>query len=116
MVDDKEDERLAHTISWTLFSGLTASVFLFIVGWLLILREGTSENRHVQQARGWPARVLHGDGAAILELGLLVLMLTPVARVLILAVGWFRSRDRTFSLIAFFVLALLTLSVLLGTG
>jgi uncharacterized membrane protein len=113
MSDDKENERMAGAVRRTLQIGLTASVLLIVVGWIVIAT-------HARAADGPDAglwsRAVHGDGTAILGLGLVLLMLTPVARVLVLAVGWLSSRDFTFSLIAFFVLALLSLSVLLGTG
>jgi len=113
MADDHQENRLARAVSWTLLAGLTASVALILLGWLFTVKNGMSEN---PQAKGWVAKAAHGDGTAILKLGLLVLMLTPVARVLILAIGWARQRDWTFSLIALCVLALLGVSVFLGTG
>jgi hypothetical protein len=113
MTEDEQEHRLARVVSWTLLSGLSASVALIGLGWLLSLRQEPSEE---PRNTGLLARAVHGDATAILECGLLVLMLTPVARVLILAVGWLLNRDWTFSLIAFCVLALLALSVLLGTG
>jgi uncharacterized membrane protein len=116
MADDHDENRLAHAVSVTLFSGLTVSVILILLGWFFAGRTEPPENTHIRGVLALPSRAVHGDGTAILELGLLVLMLTPVARVLILAIGWARTKDWTFSLIAFFVLALLALSVLLGTG
>jgi uncharacterized membrane protein len=113
MTEDEQEYRLVHVVSWTLLLGLSASVALIVSGWLLSLRQGASEQ---QTNTGLLARVQHGDPTAILECGLIVLMLTPVARVFILAVGWAQRRDWTFSLIAFIVLALLAFSVLLGTG
>jgi uncharacterized membrane protein len=59
---------------------------------------------------------LHGEPVAILYAGLTVLILTPVARVAILALGWWRSGERPFAAIALFVLSLLCLSMWLGTG
>ncbi len=113
---DQRENRLARAVSWTLTTGLTASVVLMLLGWAFTLKR-TAPEHHA--AKGWLALsrlALQGDGTALLALGLIVLMLTPVARVFILAVGWARDRDWTFSLIAFCVLALLSLSVLLGTG
>lgn len=116
MTEDQQEVRLAQAVSWTLLCGLTASVVLILIGWLLTVTKEPPENMHDTGLLALPARAAHGDGTAVLEMALLVLMLTPVARVLILAIGWSRSRDWTFSLIAFCVLALLSLSVLLGTG
>jgi uncharacterized membrane protein len=113
MTEVEQEHRLAHTVSWTLLVGLSASAALMVLGWLLSLRQTPSEN---PRDTGLLTRAVHGDATAILECGLIVLMLTPVARVLILAVGWAMRRDWTFSLIAFWVLALLALSVVLGTG
>ncbi|HEV8068246.1 MAG TPA: DUF1634 domain-containing protein [Planctomycetaceae bacterium] len=100
-------------MSWTLLLGLSASATLIVLGWLLSLRQVPSDNAG---DTGLLTRAVHGDATSLLECGLIVLMLTPVARVLILAVGWALRRDWTFSLIAFWVLALLALSVVLGTG
>ena len=116
MTDEKSDDRLARAVSWTLFSGLTVSVVLIVLGWFFILRAGGSSKEHADGLRVILSRAVQGDGTAILGLGLVVLMFTPVARVLILAAGWAKSRDWTFSLIAFVVLALLGLSIYLGTG
>jgi uncharacterized membrane protein len=112
MTEDEQEHRLAHTVSWTLLVGLSASAALIVLGWLLNMRQAPENPRNT----GLFTRAVHGDATAILECGLIVLMLTPVARVLILAVGWAMRRDWTFSLIAFWVLALLALSVVLGTG
>ncbi len=51
-----------------------------------------------------------GDRTAILDLGLLLLMLTPVLRVTILAIGWLTARQTRFALVALTVLLLLALS------
>jgi hypothetical protein len=115
MSDEQNENRLAHAVSVTLCSGLTACVILILLGWFFTGRT-EPENTHIRGVVALPARAVRGDGTALLELGLLVLMLTPVARVLILAIGWGRTRDWTFSLIAFCVLSLLGLSLILGTG
>ncbi len=112
---DERENRLARAVSRTLTTGLTASVILMLIGWVFVMRGTPVEHPE----KGWlslPDRALQGDGTAFLALGLVVLMLTPVARVLILAIGWARDRDWTFSLIAFCVLVLLSLGVILGTG
>jgi uncharacterized membrane protein len=55
-------------------------------------------------------------GPAITTLGLLVLMVTPIMRVVVLLVGWAARRDWLFAAVALVVLALLILSLLLGAG
>jgi hypothetical protein len=66
--------------------------------------------------RALPGRVFAGDGVALIELGLLVLILTPALRVAVLATGWAAAGDRRFAAVAGTVLCLLTLSVWLGLG
>ena len=53
-------------------------------------------------------------GEAIVTLGLLVLMATPVMRVAVSVVAFIRHRDRTYALITVAVLCLLLLSLVLG--
>jgi uncharacterized membrane protein len=116
MTEDQQPDPLARAVSWTLLCGLSASIVLILLGWLLTATKEPPETPHDTGLLTLPARAVRGDGTAMLELGLLLLMLTPVARVLVLAIGWLLDRDWTFSLVAFCVLALLSLSILLGTG
>jgi len=53
-------------------------------------------------------------GQALVMLGLLVLMATPVLRVAVSLVSFLRSRDRAFTLLTSAVLVLLLLSLFLG--
>ena len=65
-----------------------------------------------------PADVLRGlaqgQPYAAVDLGLLVLLATPVLSVALSAASYLRRRDRAFSLITLFVLAVLTASFFLG--
>jgi uncharacterized membrane protein len=56
----------------------------------------------------------HLDGQAIIVAGLLVLIATPVLRVGVSLVAFFRERDRAFIAITAVVLALLLVSFVLG--
>jgi len=60
--------------------------------------------------------LVQGDPLAILALGLLVLLLTPVARVLISIFAFARERDRLYVGITTLVLLILLVSFLLGRG
>ena len=55
-------------------------------------------------------------GPALTTLGLLVLMVTPIMRVVVLFVGWSLRRDWLFASVAIVVLGRLTVSLLLGVG
>jgi len=54
------------------------------------------------------------QGEAIVTLGLLVLMATPVTRVAVSTIAFFRNRDRVYTLITATVLCLLLISLFLG--
>jgi uncharacterized membrane protein len=58
--------------------------------------------------------LLHLDGQAVIVAGLLILILTPIVRVMVSLAGFARERDRTYVLITAAVLALLILSFALG--
>jgi uncharacterized membrane protein len=61
-------------------------------------------------------RAGNGDGVALLDLGFLALMLTPLARVFILGAGWGAQRNWRFMAVAFTVLGLLLISLWIGVG
>jgi uncharacterized membrane protein len=83
-------------------------------------------------ARAPDYRVFHGDGApyrtlpdilrgtaafdprAIVTLGILLLIATPVARVLLTLIGFIRRRDRIYVVITSFVALVLLFSLALG--
>lgn len=79
----------------TLIAGVMVSFVLLISGLVL------------QQMPGF-------DSRSLLEAGIIILLGTPVARVLILAIGLMRARETSFALVAFCILLLLSVSVAIG--
>jgi uncharacterized membrane protein len=87
-------------------------------------------SRHGREQRGFrifhgepselrsPAGIVHealtGRGRAIIQLGLLLLVATPVARVLFSALAFARQRDWTYVVLTLVVLAVLLYSLFLG--
>ncbi len=59
---------------------------------------------------------LRGNGVALLYLGLLAIAATPVVRVLVMAAVYLRRAETFMLIVSLIVLALLGLSLLLGTG
>jgi uncharacterized membrane protein len=111
------ESRSRHWVQRTLIVGLVASALLLFAG------AGLELARHEGARKTKPAplvsmvsRAAHGDGNALMQLGLVILMLTPVARVLVLGLDWLLESDRVFAGVAATVLALLAISVVLGTG
>jgi uncharacterized membrane protein len=117
MLRQSPPARLSWAVHISLLSGLLISAGLLILGATRILT--LHESRAEQQPAGVVsilANAKAGDGVAILNLGLLILMLTPVLRVAVLAVGWLIDREWRFGVIAVCVFALLMTSLILGTG
>jgi len=56
------------------------------------------------------------NGVAWMQLGVLVLLFTPVLRVLVLAIGWAIERDWRMALVALVVLVLLAISLVVSVG
>jgi uncharacterized membrane protein len=60
------------------------------------------------------AGALHGDARAIIQLGLLLLIATPVARVVFSIAGFWLERDRTYVIFTCVVLAILLFGLFAG--
>ncbi len=57
-----------------------------------------------------------GDSKAIMELGVIALIATPIARVLFTMVGFWLERDRLYTFIAFLVLCIIAYSLMFGVA
>jgi uncharacterized membrane protein len=57
---------------------------------------------------------IHGRASGMIQLGLLVLILTPIARVFMCVVGFFSQRDRLYVTVSLVVLAVLLYSLVFG--
>ncbi|HEX4070626.1 MAG TPA: DUF1634 domain-containing protein [Planctomycetaceae bacterium] len=111
------ESRSRRWVQRTLACGLAASALLLIAGAVLVF----TRHEGAQQAGAFKlvatvSRAAHGDGTAVMTIGLLILMLTPVARVIVLGLDWLLERERLFAAVAATVLTLLVISVVLGTG
>jgi uncharacterized membrane protein len=115
------DERFETIVGNVLRLGvMLAAGAVFVGGSLYLLRHGASTPEY-NVFRGEPEtlRTIRGifegafafRGRAIIQLGLLTLIATPVARVLFSVYGFIRQRDFTYVLITLFVLAVLLFSL-----
>jgi uncharacterized membrane protein len=101
--------------------GVVLSAAIIIVGLFLLLGQGGALD--AQQLQTFPhtldqvwsgLRVLQPQ--AIIELGLLLLIATPVLRVMISVVAFNMEHDRRYVVIALLLLAILMTSFMLGKG
>jgi uncharacterized membrane protein len=118
----RTDYRMDLLISYVLRGGVTLSAGLLILGALLYYAHTFSSGTpaHPPPFPHTLAGVFHGlaqgDPLAILSLGLLVLLLTPVARVVVSILAFARERDWLYVAITTLVLLILLVSFLLGRG
>ena len=110
----RREARLNVTISRVLAAGLAAAMFLLVVGVILTLaRRGTVIPRKTSM-QGIPGALRAFEPGGFFELGLLVLLATPAARVVALCIAYLRRRQWLFSGVSLFVLSILILSGYLG--
>ena len=94
---DSPETRAIAIARLALIAGVMVS-FVFLIGGLVLETSG--------------ARGLNPD--LLLNTGIMVLLGTPVVRVLVLAVGFVRGRNSAFAIVGFCILLLLGASVAIG--
>jgi uncharacterized membrane protein len=119
------DEKTEAVIGNLLRAGVLLAAAVVLCGGILYLFSHRGPNEDLRHFHSEPDElrsvtgVIHGaahvDSRAIIQLGLLLLVLTPIARVLFAAVAFALERDFLYVLISLVVLALLIVG-LLGTG
>ena len=117
-----DSERIDTIIGNLLRTGVGFAAALVLAGGVIYLSRHGAEMPGYAVFRGEPAdlRTLTGilhdvrslRGRGIIQLGLLVLIATPIARVAFLAFIFARQRDRLYTAVALIVLVLLAYSLL----
>src|SRR5689334_3493701 len=98
---NRDADPLARAVQLALLSGLIPSGILLALGLIVALSSG--QPRPDTPPAGFGALIrsaLHGESVSLLDLGVLLLMLTPLLRVIVLAVGWTSGRNWRFALVA----------------
>ncbi len=111
-------------ISIILITGVILSTFFVIAGGVFYLISSGSSIPKYHIFRGEPAElksitgiiknVLSLRSEDVIQFGLLLLMLTPVARVLFTFITFLHEKDYTYVLVAFIVLSVLCFSLISG--
>ena len=130
----EQDQRLELAIATLLRIGVVLAALLVLAGGVLALRHPgapapsyatfeapgntaatTSQHHPVHSIAGVFRDLQHLSGRPIIALGLLVLIATPIARVIFAIVGFARERDGLYTAISVIVLAILLFSLIHGT-
>ncbi len=118
------EQRLDLAISAILRIGVTLAAVVVFAGGVYYLIQHGGEVPNYQHFRGQPPQLrtvsgiigfaLASHSRGIIELGLLLLIATPVARVIFSAIAFALQRDRTYVLITLIVLAVLLFNLMWG--
>jgi|GEM_PF-1560918 len=103
-------ERMNWVIHKVLLAGVVVSMTLIGVGLFLTATTPDAEQEWIGLGSLWDALVAL-EPVALVELGLLVLIATPLLRILTALVLFTTERDYRFILIALFVLGMVSLAV-----
>jgi uncharacterized membrane protein len=119
-----EDKGMQTIIGWVLRAGVIVSmIFVFTGGVLYLWRHGHSIP-HYQKFTGVPdfvhtvPAIINGmialRGRAIIQTGILLLIATPIVRVMFSAVGFILEKDYLYTTITCIVLLIIAISAFSG--
>lgn len=115
------DEKLDIAIGRTLQTGVLLAALIVLVGGVMYLLHASGPRpdyshfrgvaEHLRTPSGIWRGILRGDAASIIQFGLLVLIATPVVRVILAGIGFLMERDRLYFWVSAIVLAVLCYSL-----
>lgn len=111
---DSTSHQLEHGVHRVLLGGVAVSAALLIAGLTITLATGREQIARHDSLWALVNAAARFDGPALTVLGLLALMMTPILRVIVLAIGWSLARDWRFAAVALVVLGTLAVSMTLG--
>lgn len=110
----REDKDLRTIIGFALRIGVILATGVLVIGAILFYLQHHGEAPHFKNFSGEPHRftnlkeilsdALRGKGRSVIQLGLLLLILTPVARVVLAIVGFAFERDKLYLVVGAIVL------------
>ena len=111
------EQKLAELIGRLLTIGVAVAAFVVLVGGIVDLAASARENVDYSRLEPMPPSLRHADGIvggalkfegpALIQLGILLLIATPVARVAFAALAFMRQRDRLYVTATLIVLCFL---------
>jgi uncharacterized membrane protein len=118
---DQADERVENFLGNLLRVGVVLAALVVFAGAILYLVQHGAEKTdghtfegepaHLRSPQGIVANALSGHGRGVIQLGLLLLIATPVARVAFSVVAFAWQRDYLYISLTLFVLAVLLVSI-----
>lgn len=122
--EERTDERIEALVASLLRAGVTVAAVIVLAGGAFYLVRYGSAAPHYGVFRGEPedlrsvsgivSRAMTGHARGIIQLGLLCLMATPVARVVVASLGYARAREYRYAFLGVIVLGVLLWSWVSG--
>lgn len=113
-----QERRLERAVSRMLSLGVWSSGALIVAGFILYAMQPSrwaAPETMLRGIRDWPSLLRNPlDPFLYLYTGLILLMLTPVARIVVTGAGFARVRDWRFAAISLAVFAVIALSIILS--
>ncbi len=118
------DVDLNRSVGNLLRLGVILSVVTSLIGFIKLFSEGFVMPRKYRllemgdsSEKVWGTfwnSLTKGEGMAIIQLGILLLILTPLVRIIFALIGYLKEKDYTYVVISLIVLAIMTVSFLTG--
>jgi uncharacterized membrane protein len=112
-----DDERLEKIISVLLRTGLVMASLLVLTGGVIYLYQYggglpqygyfQGEPAEMKSLKGVVSAAFRGESRGIIQLGLLLLIFTPISRVIFSAISFLSRKDYLYAGVSIFVLAVL---------
>ena len=120
-----DDRRLELQMGALLRAGVLAAAAIVALGGVFYLIQHHAEQVHygtftvdgpdLRTIAGIAASAMHRQSEGLIQIGVLLLIATPVARVVFAVAGFALERDRLYTLVSMIVLAILIFSLLHAT-
>jgi uncharacterized membrane protein len=120
-VPTDDDSKLDASIGNLLRAGTLSSAAVILLGGILYLARHSHDRPDYRTFHGVPTQLhtlsgilsgaFHGQSLAIIQLGLLMLIATPIARVLFSVIAFLVERDYLYVVVSAIVLAVLLISL-----
>jgi uncharacterized membrane protein len=120
------DETLEQIVAGVLRTGVLLAASVVLAGGACYLMQHGNELAVYGTFHGQPASyrairrivtaVLAGDCRALIQFGLVILIATPIARVVFSMIAFTMERDRTYMIVTAIVLGILTFSLIAGAA
>ncbi len=121
---NRGDERLDSVVGIVLRTGVMLAAALVLIGGIAFVASHPKAAPDHRKFHAEPSQlasisgVLHGattlDPLYIIQLGLLILIATPIVRVMTCAVGFAFERDWTYAIVSLIVLTFLLVSIIVS--